>query len=104
MRLEFAAPLLRIFNGKRQSFPWRAAEPGCRKPQAAPQVSLGSTRIDLGGMLAWPRPHCEPFRELLVHPKVRLELKLECIKVVCPSGHTLTYLTARRISRVQPCR
>ncbi|SVD60319.1 uncharacterized protein METZ01_LOCUS413173 [marine metagenome] len=30
-----------------------------------------SYRIDLGGMLAWDRPWCEPFRELLVHPVVR---------------------------------
>ncbi len=28
-----------------------------------------SHRKDLGGMLAWERPWCEPFRELLVHPR-----------------------------------
>ena len=27
--------------------------------------------MDLGGMMAWPKPHCEPFRELLVHPSVK---------------------------------
>jgi hypothetical protein len=30
-----------------------------------------SRRLDLGGMLAWERPWCEPFRELLVHPRIR---------------------------------
>jgi hypothetical protein len=27
-----------------------------------------SHRLDLGGMLAWEQPWCEPFRELLLHP------------------------------------
>jgi len=30
-----------------------------------------SRRKDLGGMLAWERPWCEPFRKLLVHPQVK---------------------------------
>lgn len=30
-----------------------------------------SHRKDLGGMLAWERPWCEPFRQLLVHPVVK---------------------------------
>ncbi len=30
-----------------------------------------SRRKDLGNMLAWERPWCEPFRELLVHPRVK---------------------------------
>ena len=30
-----------------------------------------SRRKDLGGMLAWEQPWCEPFRKLLVHPKVK---------------------------------
>lgn len=29
-----------------------------------------STRKDLGGMLSWEHPWCDPFRELLVHPSV----------------------------------
>ena len=33
-------------------------------------LSGTSTRIDLGGMLNWDRPWCEPFRELLVHPRI----------------------------------
>ena len=35
------------------------------------EIKLGSTRIDLGGMLSWDPPHCEPFRELLVHPRLK---------------------------------
>jgi hypothetical protein len=30
-----------------------------------------SRRKDLGGMLSWERPWCEPFRKLLVHPRVK---------------------------------
>lgn len=30
-----------------------------------------SRRKDLGGMLAWERPWCEPFRRMLVHPGVQ---------------------------------
>ena len=31
-------------------------------------LSGTSRRIDLGGMLAWERPWCEPFREFLSSP------------------------------------
>ncbi|MGB1718898.1 MAG: hypothetical protein ACPHO6_12105, partial [Candidatus Latescibacterota bacterium] len=34
-------------------------------------LSGTSRRKDLGGMLAWERPYCEPFRRLLVHPGVK---------------------------------
>lgn len=27
-------------------------------------------RFDMGGMLGWEKPHCEPFRELLCHPSL----------------------------------
>ncbi len=27
-------------------------------------------RGDLGGMLTWPKPWCQPFRDLLAHPKI----------------------------------
>jgi hypothetical protein len=35
--------------------------------------ALGGTsrRKDLGGMLDWERPYCEPFRRLLVHPTIK---------------------------------
>jgi ectoine hydroxylase-related dioxygenase (phytanoyl-CoA dioxygenase family) len=35
-------------------------------------------RGDLGGMLAWPRPWCDPFRRLLAHP-VALSFLLEIL-------------------------
>ena len=37
-------------------------------------LSGTSRRIDIGGMLSWERPWCEPFRELLVHPNVKPHL------------------------------
>lgn len=30
-----------------------------------------SRRLGLGGMLAWEQPWCEPWRELLIHPRVK---------------------------------
>ena len=33
-------------------------------------MRLGSTRRDIGGLLQWPQPYCEPFRELLYHPRL----------------------------------
>ena len=36
----------------------------------SPALEGTSRRKDLGGMLAWDRPWCEPFRKLLVHPNV----------------------------------
>lgn len=33
-----------------------------------------SRRLDLGGMLAWEKPWCEPFRKLLNHPRIKLYL------------------------------
>lgn len=32
-------------------------------------------RMDMGGMLAWEKPWCEPFRQLLVHPNVKPHLE-----------------------------
>jgi len=34
-------------------------------------LSGTSHRKDMGGMLAWERPYCEPFRRLLAHPVVK---------------------------------
>ena len=34
-----------------------------------------SRRLGLGNMLAWEQPWCEPWRDLLIHPKVRSHLE-----------------------------
>ena len=38
-------------------------------------VQLGTSRGDLGGMLQWEQPDCEPFRELLCHPGIKPALE-----------------------------
>ncbi len=38
-------------------------------------VQLGTSRGDLGGMLEWEQPDCEPFRELLCHPRIKPALE-----------------------------
>ena len=61
----------------------KAADPAARWVSATPSPSeppslSGSTgtagtsrRLDLGGMLAWEQPWSEPWRELLIHAKVK---------------------------------
>lgn len=39
--------------------------------QSVPLQGDGKTgRFDMGGMLGWKKPHCEPFRSVLAHPKL----------------------------------
>ena len=45
-----------------------------------------SRRMDLSGMLAWEQPHCEPFRELLVQPRVK-----SILEGVLGSGYRLDH-------------
>lgn len=44
-------------------------------------------RCDLGGMLSWPKPHCDPFRALLAHPRLTPYL-LE----LCGPGYRMDHL------------
>jgi len=46
-----------------------------------------SGRMDLGGMLRWPQPYCEPFRQLLHHP-----LLLPALTALCGPGYRLDHL------------
>lgn len=52
---------------------------------------LGGTgdkgRGDLGGMLGWPKPHCEPFRALLDHPRI-----LPYLLDLCGPGYRMDHL------------
>ncbi|CAE7771416.1 CATSPER1 [Symbiodinium sp. CCMP2456] len=44
-------------------------------------------RRDLGGMLGWPKPHCQPFREVLAHPNL-----LPYLVELCGSGYRMDHL------------
>jgi len=44
-------------------------------------------RCDMGGMLGWPSPHCEPFRELLTHARL-----LPYLLELCGPGYRLDHL------------
>lgn len=46
-----------------------------------------SGRLDLGGMLAWPRPHCDVFRSLLAHPKL-----VPALTALCGPGYRMDHL------------
>jgi len=46
-----------------------------------------SGRQDLCGMLAWPRPHCDPFRSFLAHPKL-----IPYLSAFCGDGYRMDHL------------
>ena len=43
-------------------------------------------RGDLGGLLGWEKPWCDPFREMLVHPRV-----VACLNVILGPGWRLDH-------------
>jgi len=46
-----------------------------------------SGRLDLGGMLAWPRPHSNVFRSLLAHPRL-----VPTLTALCGPGYRMDHL------------
>ena len=56
-----------------------------------------SRRKDLGGMLAWDRPYCEPFRKLLVHPRIKPYLE----EILGPRYRSTTARTDRHGHRLR---
>ncbi|NKB66131.1 MAG: hypothetical protein GKR89_03635 [Candidatus Latescibacteria bacterium] len=62
-------------------------EPLAQSTSAHSQTLQGTQRRhDLGGMLAWERPWCEPFRRLLAHPVVK-----PCLETVLGAGYRLDH-------------
>lgn len=57
----------------------RNAAPG--SPLAAP-----GPRLDMGGFLGWPKPHCDVFRSILAHPKL-----IPYINELCGEGYRLDH-------------
>jgi len=52
-----------------------------------PLAGDGNTpRLDLGGMLGWPKPHCDIFRKMLCHPKL-----VPYLKELCGEGYRLDH-------------
>jgi len=64
-------------------------DPGVRNTRAgSPLAGDGSSaRRDLGGMLGWPKPDCDPFRALLAHPRL-----LPYLLELCGPGYRLDHL------------
>lgn len=53
-----------------------------------PLAGDGTTgRVELGGMLGWPQPHCKPFRQLLAHPGL-----VPYLTELCGPGYRLDHL------------
>ncbi len=41
-----------------------------RNTEAGTPLAAEGPRLDAGGFLAWPKPHCDPFRSVLAHPRL----------------------------------
>ena len=69
-----------------------------------PLAGDGNTpRLDLGGMLGWPKPHCDIFRKLLCHPKLVPYLKELCGEVPTHLSPPCPARAWRVISSCRPC-
>ncbi|HCL27719.1 MAG TPA: hypothetical protein DIC52_04695 [Candidatus Latescibacteria bacterium] len=47
-------------------------------------LAAGKGRGDLGGMLSWDKPHCDPFRQMIAHPN-----SARLLQEVCGPGFRL---------------
>ena len=56
------------------------------EPEDSDLLSVGCSNWRIGGQLEWPQPHCEPFRELLCHPRLQ-----PVLDVVLGQGHRLDH-------------
>ena len=64
----------------------RRDAPALRNAQKDSPLDASGPRMDMGGMLAWPKPHCNPFRRLLAHPKL-----VPYITALCGKGYRLDH-------------
>ena len=64
----------------------RRDAPALRNAQKDSPLDASGPRMDMGGMLAWPKPHCSPFRRLLAHPKL-----VPYITALCGKGYRLDH-------------
>lgn len=62
------------------------SEASLRNAQAGTLHSAAGPRLDMGGMLGWPKPHCDVFRSVLAHP-----LLVPYINELCGEGYRLDH-------------
>ena len=70
-------------------------------------IRIGVGRTDLGGMLQWEHPWCDPFRRLLVNPVVRpylLTVLGSGYRMVCLPKRLLVSLRHKTIDLWTSCR
>eukprot|EP00302_Diacronema_sp_CCMP2436_P017784 CAMPEP_0179882354 /NCGR_PEP_ID=MMETSP0982-20121206/28101_1 /TAXON_ID=483367 /ORGANISM="non described non described, Strain CCMP 2436" /LENGTH=320 /DNA_ID=CAMNT_0021776659 /DNA_START=182 /DNA_END=1144 /DNA_ORIENTATION=- len=61
-------------------------ETGLRNAQEASLHGAAGPRLDMGGMLGWPKPHSDVFRSVLAHPKL-----IPYITELCGEGYRLDH-------------
>lgn len=61
-------------------------KPALRNTKAGSPLDAAGPRYDMGGMLAWEKPHCDTFRKMLAHPKL-----VPYITELCGVGYRLDH-------------
>lgn len=57
-----------------------------RNAQTGSPHAAAGPRLDMGGMLGWPKPHCDVFRSVLAHPRL-----VPYITELCGEGYRLDH-------------
>jgi len=57
-----------------------------RNAKSGTPMSAAGPRLDLGGMLFWPEPHCNFFRDVLAHPKL-----IPYLTAICGEGYRMDH-------------
>jgi len=61
-------------------------EAALRNAETGSPLAATGPRLDMGGMLLWPEPHCNIFRRVLAHPKL-----LPYYTALCGPGYRLDH-------------
>ena len=57
-----------------------------RNAKSHTPMSAAGPRLDMGGMLSWPQPHCDVFRSILTHPRL-----VPYYTALCGEGYRLDH-------------
>jgi ectoine hydroxylase-related dioxygenase (phytanoyl-CoA dioxygenase family) len=60
--------------------------PGLRNAAEGSPHSAQGPRLDMGGFLGWPKPHCDVFRSVLAHPRL-----VPYLNELCGDGYRLDH-------------
>ena len=59
---------------------------GLRNASAGTPMAASGPRQDMGGMMLWPKPHCDIFRQVLAHPTL-----VPYLNALCGEGYRMDH-------------